>query len=109
MVKLPRERRDTVNEELGIEIKTSTSTEEYLLYGDENIEYRLYNELDYTGQDNANINHDMEEDSFSLLASGTHITKNETETKSLSKRRHGQRDKSNKVIKRYENVATLSH
>ena len=56
-----------VNKELGKESTPSSSSEEYLAYGNERIDYQLYNELDYTDPDNAGINHDMEEDSLLLL------------------------------------------
>ena len=56
--------RDTVNKELKTESAPSSSSDEYRAYRDERINYRLYNELEYTDPENAQINHDMEEDTY---------------------------------------------
>ena len=56
--------RDTVNKELKLESAPSTSSDEYRAYGDERIDYRLYNEMEYTDPENSQINHDMEEDIY---------------------------------------------
>ena len=56
--------RDTVNKELKLERAPSASSDEYRAYGDERIDYRLYNEMEYTDPENSQINHDMEEDIY---------------------------------------------
>ena len=56
--------RDNVNDELNLVApsSSSSSSESPRGYGDERIDYRLYNELEFT--DNAHINYDIEEDSY---------------------------------------------
>ena len=58
--------RDNVNNELNLVAPSysSASSESPRGYGDERIDYRLYNEMLFTDPDNAHINHDIEEDSY---------------------------------------------
>ena len=58
--------RDNVNDVLNLVApsSSSSSSESPRGYGDERIDYRLYNELEFTDPENAHINHDIEEDSY---------------------------------------------